>query len=240
MNFPMVDRFVMLFLLLTVPQQPHLARKVTNQTVVKVPNGNGLLLDQILKVAGYNRIPLGIVLESNNLCESKLHIDKPATQPLGSWLQDIQGKISGYKIGIDHGTVFLRPDSPSKAVNGFLGTKIAFFKPESTTMEGLNQYLWMYIRAAINPKEGSVLSIISNPDSPVISGFSTNNPQTVLTILNLVVQQGPGGAWLMIRVPEDWEKSLKRNPVIIAGYPGAGQSFVDKGCSAVTQFLNMK
>lgn len=198
------------------PSQSHV-RLACNKLESHVSQSQGPALEQIISIAKDNDIPLGIVVENDTLCRDRLKLTVGDVN-LGSLIDNINAQMRGYRLHIDHGTLILGPISENENTKRLLSTNLAYFRPDSSTMQGLSQYLWTYIRAAINPNEGSVTSVISNPDDPVISGFDMEGPVHVVNVLNKIVQQNSGGVWVLSGVPINWERSVIGNPIVIRDY----------------------
>lgn len=232
MRTTLVSYCAILIALIALPVRavPH---RISGDTSITVPPGQAPILDRVLGIAKDNHIPLGVVVNDDRLCEETLALDGVTTLRLDALIQVINNRLSGYHLELEDGVVVLEPDHPLDNIDQLLKTNIPYFRPEPSAMSELGLYLWVYVRAAIRPSEGSILDIISNPDNVVIQGFRVDRPASVREILNLIVQQSAGGIWVLAGLSKEWKTNLTSNPVIIASYADDKQVLPHAGCSAV-------
>jgi hypothetical protein len=185
--------------------------------IVNPSPSKGTALEQIVEIARHNHIPLGVVVDGGEICQRDLKVKMLSNMTLDSLVQQVNGQLNEYRLTIDGGTLALRPIALRSNINKLLNLKLTDFRTDNGTMQALGINLWIWIRAVFDPKSGSVVSIISNPDSPIISGFHIPGPATVEYILNQIVKQDPGGVWILSGLTAGWETS-KRDPITVTDY----------------------
>jgi hypothetical protein len=185
--------------------------------MISISAGEHDLISIVQSVAVANRIPLGII-NSKGMCGIDIVVRKRETITLNQFIVQVNNQISPFMLTMHDGVLLLGPKTLNGATKELLDTNIPYFRPEDTTMSGLGQYLWMYIRAAVNPKQTSTLSVITNPNSHVIKDFKVNSTTTVLDLLNAIVRQDAKGMWVLSEVSGAWKREMNGNHINIRGY----------------------
>ncbi len=207
-------------------------QRVSGSSVVSLSGASGPAIESIEEIAKQNRLPLGLVLGDQTLCKRSLDLRKVGqTARLDVLLQEIHRQVPSYDARIEKGTLVIMPHEPGAGAADLLDLSIPYFRPVPATMEGTGQILWTYVRARIKPREGSLTDIMSNPDSPIISGLHVDSPTSVLDILDLVVQQNQGGAWVVGSIPDDWRERVASNPISITSYSSSTSRLAGSVCA---------
>ncbi len=159
-------------------------------------------LQALLRLAQVTRTPIGIVQDDTALSSTSVSIStKNATLPeiLDRLLREVRGYRREYSSQ-PNSVILIVPISPRPITDRFLNLTIPRFSPPRLGIQGLGIWLWMFARAALNPSQGSVGSILGNPDDPTFQIAERN--ATVEQILNKIAFVAKG-AWVLSPLPDD-------------------------------------
>lgn len=176
----------------------------------------GIAMDTIVRFGIENRIPLRIILPDYHLCSAKIELTA-RNQVLADVVDALVRQVEGYKWRTKDGVLAIEPRSISSSSAKLLTTQIPQFHFEPGTTQDLERVLWMFTSEVANPQKGYNLSHIDSVDAPKISVSEMNNA-TVEEILDQVVKQDAGGAWILLPTSGDFKKSLARLFVKIISY----------------------
>ena len=205
------------------------ATSTTTETTLKIVGSKaGPAIEQIIKIARDNRVPLGVVLANDVPC--RLPLFKEAMDDTQVSVADLSALVArnvhGYRLRLTDGVVIFEPSDINRdaSQDELLRLPIDDFHPIATTMKGIGDFLWVYVNAAVDVSRGSVGAISINPDGPQVSGLVLPQHSTVETILNTVVTHEPKGAWLLRPLPARWREKVDTIPIEIDSYYGSGAS----------------
>jgi hypothetical protein len=172
-------------------------------------------LNSILRLGIENKMPLGIIRVGDGLCTK---VDLAARgEPATAVIDTLIKQIGGYRWRIKDDLLVIEPQSIPLPPARLLATEIPLFSVGSITTQELEAVLLMFTKAVLRPGEGSVGSIIGSPDDPRTPAFQMRNA-TIEDILNHIVKQGEGGAWILLPIPDDYKKSADSPFVKIVNY----------------------
>ena len=187
------------------------------------------LLTSLIEAAVNNKLPLGIVVEDQSLCRTNL-LGGDTDTTVGSLVKEIERQVPAYDAEIRKGTLFIHPKTINASTLNALELVIPNFATEPSTVQAIGVSLWMYIRAALVPQQGSGFEGGMQRGAETLPGFEMTNA-TVQDILSRVVTSGQGGLWVMRRIPANWQSNPDSIPYQIFSYSGAHDFVKSIKCS---------
>jgi hypothetical protein len=205
----------------------------TLTSVLKVQKAsNGPAFRDLLAIGVDNHIPIGIVLGATpeaGMCEVSLGLSEGSIK-VADLITAVQSKLPSYRADLQNGVLNIIPASPSTDTKSLLDMKLSEFRssPEPHSILGTN--LWMFIRAVIAPKEGTAGGGLSPTTVERVPGIDVTN-QTVRSILNLIIDKGSGGVWILRSSMIKNLSPTTARPYEIYGYVGEEQFVQSIACS---------
>jgi len=164
------------------------------QTATRTP-----ALQAILRLGQTAQQPVGIILGDDSLCRYRVNMS--ATKDAFPGLVDrILAQVSGYRWSLRDGVAIMQPNSLLPDTAKLLALTIPRYGAPRSTLVEHAAFLNMDIRALLRPNEGTLGDILSSPDEAKTGPIELRD-LTVEQILNYLVKQGKGGAWLLFPVP---------------------------------------
>jgi hypothetical protein len=143
-----------------------------------------------------NRVPMGIVIDSKHrLCETVMNVGR-RREKLRRFIAEINSTVPGYKAEFERGVLKVYPLDANKTTQTFLNLHIPEFHSRPDTHQGLGIDLWMFIRAAIAPGQGTGFVGGSSTKREIVPAMDVTD-QSVDTILDAIVRKGGGAAWVL-------------------------------------------
>jgi len=186
-----------------------------NKQIEKFESHGESALNSILRLGIENKIPLGIIRSGDRLC-TKIDLavrGEPATTIIEALIK----RIGAYRLRIKDDLLVIEPQFIPSSTAQLLATEIPLFSVGASTTQELEAALLRFTKAVLRPAEGSAFSILGSPDDPRTPAFQMRNV-TVDEILNRIVKQDEGGAWILLPIPDDYKKSADRPFVKIINY----------------------
>jgi hypothetical protein len=142
----------------------------------------------------------------------------------------IDSNLPDYQANLQDGVLDIIPKSPSANTAILLDMRLREFRssPEPHSIVGSN--LWMFIRALIAPTEGTVGGGLTSTTVERVPGMDVTN-RTVKAILNLIVDKGSGGVWILRSSMIKNLSTTTPRPYEIYGYVGEEQLVQSISCS---------
>jgi hypothetical protein len=186
----------------------------------------------LLTIGVDNHIPIGLVLAAEpntSICKMPLALREGDTT-VAELITAINSTLTGYQAELQDGVLDIIPVSPSTDTAILLDMRLSEFRssPEPHSIMGTN--LWMFIRAVIAPAEGSMGGGLSSTTVERVPGMNVTN-QTVKSALNLIVDKGSGGVWILRSSTIKTLSSATPRPYDIYGYVGEEQLVRSIKCS---------
>jgi hypothetical protein len=186
----------------------------------------------LLTIGVDNHIPIGLVLATapkTSICNVSLEL-REGDITVAELITAIDSKLPDYRADLQNGVLNIIPTSLSTDTATLLDMRLSEFRssPEPHSIIGSN--LWMFIRAVIAPAEGTVGGGLSSTMVERVPGIDVTN-QDVRSILNLIVDKGSGGAWILHSAMIKNLSSSTPRPYEIYGYIGEEQFVQSVRCS---------
>ncbi len=211
-------------------QSPEKPKALSEKTSLPYWNDGGTAIDTLVDVAVLNAIPVGIVIEGENLC--KYRIDGRPDDTVEQLMDSLERNIPGYTAKIKNGVLLVEPEKVTSGTQRSLDVVIPRFgaeQPES--MEKLSIDLWFFIRAVLVPDRSSAFSGGLQKDGEALSAFQLSNV-TVEEILDYLVTKKAGGLWAISKVPDGWMANPSIIPYKVVSYSGNSALAAKLKCGA--------
>lgn len=162
-------------------------------------------LQVILQLGQTAQQPVGVILGDDSLCRYTVNVS--ATKDGFPRLMDrVLVQAPGYRWSLRDGVAIAQPNAPPPDTATLLALTIPRYRAPRSTMVEHTVFLNMDIRAVLRPKEGTLGDILSSPDEERTGPVELRD-LSVEQILNYLVKQGKGGAWILFPVPKDYRKA---------------------------------
>jgi hypothetical protein len=173
-------------------------------------------LQALLRLGQTAQQPVGIIFGDDSLCRYGVNLS--ATKDAFPGLIDrMLAQVPGYRWSLRDGVAIAQPNSlPPDAAKLLALTIPRYGAPRSTLVEHAG-FLNMDIKAVLQPDEGTLGDILSSPDEAKTGPIELRD-LTVEQILNHLVTQGKGGAWLLFPVPRDYRSAADAQFVQLVSY----------------------
>lgn len=197
-----------IYLLPVLAQTQHEAILRLRKPLLRFEVRDRSALEGILELGAASKVPLGVILEDDSLCKSKVTV-LSRNQSGEVVLDRLLGKASGYQRSLANNVVLIAPKTVLPTTTQFLNLRIPHFVTPADELQAQMAFLQMAIRGVLRPSEGTAGSIMSSHshDLPAIDMRDLGLQQ----ILDLMVSRGPGGAWILFPVSGDLSKAADRS-----------------------------
>ena len=173
-------------------------------------------LQVILRLGKTAQQPVGIILGDNSLCRYGVNVS--ATKgAFPDSIDRILAQVPGYRWSLRDGVAIAQPSSLPPDTAKLLALTIPRYRAPRSTLVEHAAFLNMDIKAVLRPDEGTLGDILSSPDEAKTGPVELRD-LTVEQILNYLVKQGKGGAWLLFPVPRDYRSAADRQFVQLVSY----------------------
>ncbi len=174
-------------------------------------------LSAILRLGNLSEVPLGVILADESLCTDKIEVEAPK-ESFTLLMHKIIGQTPGYQWLVQDGVAIIEPKSmPVDTVN-LLELVIPRYAAPESTLQALAAFLRTDVLGVLRPNRGSIADILSS-SSEVRTGPIEMRHATVQQILNRMVREGHGGAWVLLPTPKDYSAAADRQFVQVVSYP---------------------
>jgi hypothetical protein len=145
------------------------------------------------------------------------------------FIAEINSTVPGHKAEFERGVLKVYPLDANKTTQTFLNLHIPEFHSRPDTHQGLGIDLWMFIRAAIAPGQGTGFVGGSSTKREIVPAMDVTD-QSVDTILDTIARKGAGAAWVLQSSKiEELSQSTPR-PYDILGYSENQQALRSLSC----------
>jgi len=193
---------------------------------VSLQNVNSL--QGVLKFATENRVPIGIILNSQiSLCNSSRNVSLKSVR-IGSVLDTLLAG-SDYVWSIDNGVFLVKPRNLQESSNYVMDLKFERFTGMKSTIQGLGIILAGYIQGELRPREGYAGDILQSTDSEQVGPLDLTNV-TVKQIANNIVSLDGKGVWVLYPIPENTSQIAAVRRLYIYGYSDDSRTIADLSC----------
>jgi hypothetical protein len=199
----------------------------TLATEIRIPETSASCTFNTLVAIGLeNHIPMGIIVgdtPDTEICKTPLNL-KQKTMTVAELIADLKIALPHYQADLQNGELEISPAKLPQGTAQYLELKIAHFqsKPDSHAVLALT--LWMSIQRILAPDANINFDIFSSGETVPVIDVSN---QDVKTILNMIVDKGNGGVWIL---QSSKIKSLTHEtgmPFEIYGYGGGGPALAE-------------
>jgi hypothetical protein len=208
----------------------HLTAQAQNQTpkkpLTQVTSGTmvegwqtGDVLSSLVRIGFANKIPLGIVLEGDSLCNNSVPGSSDAIS-VGTLIDQVQAQDPDYVVEIQKGILYVHPKAIKASTLDVLGLEIPRFTSKASSAQEMGISLWMFIRGVLVPQETSMFSGGLQRDAEKLPAIDLSHA-TVDDILDRIIASGEGGVWILYEVPPGQQSNPLYEILSYSGDQGA-------------------
>jgi hypothetical protein len=205
---------------LPVSQVSH--RPVVLGTTVHVSDtSSGSAFSDLVAVGLENHIPLGITLmdtPNSDICRVPLNL-KQGTMTVAELIHAIEEVAPGYQVQLQKGVLDVTPGQLPDSTTRFLEMKLAHFQSAPETHQDIGYDLWRPIFGILAPGAGTNSSHLTSLSAERVPAMDVRD-ETVESILNLIVDSGGGGVWVLRTSQLKTLSAETPMPYEIHGYTG--------------------
>jgi hypothetical protein len=188
-----------------------------NQAVVGFQARGEAGLQTILRLGETAEVPVGVVRADDSLCRDKIDLSVQK-DTVANIMSKVISQTPDYRWLTRDGVVIIEPKSISADTAEFLDIVIPRYAAPESTLQELAAFLLTDVRGVLRPNEGTAADILSSSNEARTKPFEMRDA-TVEQILNRMVKQGQGGAWILLPIPKDYRVAADRQFVQVVGYP---------------------
>ena len=174
-------------------------------------------LQAILRFGRENNIPLGVVV-GDQLCSTTITGFTVEHATAEAVFKRFVERLPSYRWDLEDHAVVFAPANISEPATKFLAVVPPPYVIQEDTLQGQAAWAWMDIRAALRPREGTALDILSSPRSDRWPALALRD-LTVRQVLNRLVARKKGGAWVLVPF-RDFDKAAGHRPFWVLDYAG--------------------
>jgi len=205
---------------LPVPQVSH--RPVMLDTTVHVPDtSSGSAFRELVAVGLENHIPLGITLldtQNSDICRVPLNLNH-GTMTVAELIAAIKATLPGYRVELQQGVLDVTPTQLPDGAARFMETRLAPFQSAAETHQDIGYDLWRPIYGILAPGAGTNSSHLISLSAERVPAMDVRD-ETVKSILNMIVDKGGGGVWVLHTSQLKTMSAETPMPYEIQGYTG--------------------
>jgi hypothetical protein len=172
---------------------------VTPTTEIRIPETSvHCSFNALVTIGMENHIPMGIIVgdtPNTEICGTSLNL-KQKTMTMAELIAAIKAALPHYHVDLQNGVLEISPAKLSKGTAQLLNMQLVHFHsaPEPHTEQG--HTLWWAIYGVIAPGAGYAASYLGSLSTETVPGIDASN-QNVKTILDMIVDKGNGGVWIL-------------------------------------------
>jgi hypothetical protein len=160
---------------------------------------NSSVLEALLRLGQENQICLGVESAEPELSRRLVNL-LMADVSVGDAVKEIIATFPGtYSFREELGVVLIRNlRAPEKT---WLDFKISTFRCTRSSVQAVNNLLWMTVATQINPKIGGFAGSYPSGDLSNLTGPFNEHGRTLRQLLCLIVSKSKGGMWIVTEPP---------------------------------------
>jgi hypothetical protein len=179
----------------------------------------GDVLTSLIRIGFTNKIPLGIVLEGDSLCNNSV---PGSSDPInvGTLIDQVRAQDPDYVVEIQKGILYVHPKATKASTLDVLGLEIPRFTSKASSAQEMGISLWMFIRGVLVPQETSMFSGGLQRNAEKLPAIDLSHA-TVDDILDRIIASGEGGVWILYEVPPGGQSNPHFEILSYSGDQGA-------------------
>ncbi len=193
-------------------------------------------LDALLRLGQQYRIPLGIEYVDREAITTKIRI-AARDGTVATVLDRILPRSRGYYWHEEEGVIVVSHRKVPRGSKNLFNTRIGKFQSQAATIQELSNLLRMELELSLSPSIGGFAgSFAAGPVQTKIPPLNVQN-KTVRDILNLVISQAQGAAWIVQAPPEQLGALRSRSLWGIVTYDSPPKPLAELCCLRLDAFL---